>query len=167
MPLLLHVRNWALLGLALLLLHSVACGSKGPRYPQDHLRFTRIDAAVEELRSAYAAKNIGEIQNLLLPLDRLERLRQEIRLDFATFEEIDLNFSIDRIMIDGDDIDVFVHWEGQWRRSPTDMGIRERGHGMLRWAGVQSILLRDVEGDLPFGMASRLTFSEPTPALTR
>ena len=153
--------RWIFLSVVVMVCHSAGCSSKEPRYPEDHMRFTRIGAAVETLRKAYAEKNLSGMKELMLPFDRLDRLSEEIQTDFVTFQEITLDFSIDRITIDGSDIDVFVHWQGQWRREPTDTGIRERGHGTLRWVGVQSVLLKDVEGDLPFGMADRVNFSEP------
>jgi hypothetical protein len=132
-----------------------ACGSKDPRYPEDHARFQRIDAAVDGLRRAYVEKDLAHIQSIMLPLDQLERLQGDITKDFDVFKEIALDFAIDRIVIEGDTIDVFVHWQGEWKRAQGDAGIRERGHGMLRWVGIHSILLSRVEGDLPFGMALR------------
>lgn len=136
---------------------SLGCATKKePRYPEDHNRFVRIDAAVERLRTAYVEKNLSDIEQLMVPLDRLETLGQDIRDDFQTFEEISLDLSIDRITVDGDTIEVFVHWQGRWKRTPTEAEIRDRGHGMLRWIGVQSILLQHVQGDLPFGMANRV-----------
>ena len=69
---------------------------------------------------------------------------------------------------EGETIDVYVHWQGQWTRTPAEAGVRERGHGMLRWEGVQSILLKGVEGDLPFGKAMRHTVpSTPRPGVVR
>lgn len=96
----------------------------------------------------------------MLPLDALERMQRDARHDFEGFQEIALDWTIERIVIDGDNIDVFVHWQGQWKRGPGDLGIRQRGHGRLQWVGVQSILLKGVEGDLPFGMAVRQAVSE-------
>lgn len=147
-------RGAALIGLAAAGL-ILACSSKELRYPADHARFQRIDAAVEALRKAYMDKDASGIQALLLPLDPLERLTAEIEKDFQQFEDISVEFSIERIVIDGETIDVFIHWQGQWKRTAEDSGVRERGHGVLRWVGVQSILLKGVEGDLPFGMAAR------------
>jgi hypothetical protein len=131
------------------------CPVKEPRYPADHARFQKIDAAVEKLRKAYAEKDPSAFEALLLPSDRIDRIANEVKKDFKAFQEITLEVSIERIVIDEDTIDVFVHWQGEWKRTAADTGLRERGHGMLRWAGVQSILLRSVEGDLPFGMATR------------
>ena len=135
----------------------LGCSSNEPRYPQDHARYERIDRAVESLRKAYVQKDLSSIQALMLPMDSLDRMEQEVQNDFQTFQDISLEFSIERILIEGETIDVYVHWQGQWTRTPAEAGVRERGHGMLRWEGVQSILLKGVEGDLPFGMATRHT----------
>ncbi len=138
-----------------------ACSSKGPQYPEDHERFRRIDAAVESLRKAYVNRDASALESLMLSLDALERLQRDARRDFDRFREITLDWTIERIVIDGDNIDVFVHWQGQWKREPGESGIRQRGHGRLQWVGVQSILLKGLEGDLPFGMAARQAGGEP------
>ncbi len=92
-------------------------------------------------------------------------MQAEVSKDFETYKEIALDISIERIVIDGNTIEVYVHWSGQWKKDPAEDGLRERGHGMLRWVGVQSILLSSVEGDLPFGMASRqAATAAPEPA---
>ncbi len=158
-----RVRWWAFCCLVCWSGLSLACSSgKMPQYPEDHERFLRIDAAMETLRTAYVNRNFAEIERLMLPHIELEQLGQDIRHDFETFQEISLDFSIGRINIDGETVDVFVHWQGQWKRAPTDKGIRERGQGVLRWIGVQSILLQDLRGDLPFGMATRVSLPGPT-----
>ncbi len=149
---------WCLVGI---FAQGPGCSTKGPQYPEDHARYGRIDAAVEALRTAYVEKRFDEIKDMLLPFDHLERLGQDIKVDFQTFQVIALDLSIDRIMIGNETIDVFIHWRGQWNREASEPGIRERGHGMLRFVGVQSILLKDADGDLPFGMANRLRLSEP------
>jgi hypothetical protein len=132
-----------------------ACSSKGPEYPEDHARYKRIDQAVQSLREAYSKKDLSAVTGLLLPGDTNDRVEQDIRKDFQSFEEITVDFAVDRIVIEGETIDVFLHWQGHWKRNRDEMGIRERGHGVLRWVGVQSILLQGVEGDLPFGMGAR------------
>jgi hypothetical protein len=138
-----------------ILLGSAACSSKGPQYPEDHARYVRLDQAVEAFRNAYSRKDLSMIQSLMVRNDALAGVESEIKKDFEQFGEISLDFSISRVVINGDDMDVFIHWQGQWKQSPNEPGIRDRGHGMLRWTGVQSILLNGAEGDLPFGMAGR------------
>ncbi len=142
---------------------AMSCSKKELRYPEDHARFVRIDRAVEDLRTAYVEKDSEALKELLLPFEPLAQLSQDIRTDFKTFQTIDVEFTIDRVIIDGDEIDVYLHWQGFWKRAPEDVGIRERGHGMLRWMGTQSILLKEVQGDLPFGMATRVLLSQAGP----
>jgi len=87
-------------------------------------------------------------------------LEAEVRHDFVLFSTIQLRFTIDRIVIDGNRISAFISWQGQWQRSPQESSAPEvSGHGLLLWSGNQVILLRGVEGDLPFGIASRLNVS--------
>lgn len=149
--------------LVLLAIAVGACSSKTVQYPEDHERFRRIDQAVESLRDAYQQKNRSAFQAVMLPLDQLELLQRQAEEDFETFHTISLEFKTERIMIEGDDIDVYVHWQGVWRKDADDAGVRQRGHARLQWVGTHSILLRGVQGDLPFGMKTRQTLAEVPP----
>jgi hypothetical protein len=66
-----------------------------------------------------------------------------------------MDFRVERIMVDNDDIDVYVHWSGLWKKDPEDPGMRHRGHSRLRWVGTKSILLTGMQGDVPFGAKGR------------
>jgi hypothetical protein len=147
-----------------LILFLTACSSKTVQYPEDHERFRRIDHAVETLREAYQKKDRSGFESLMLPLDQLEQLQRDAEADFEAFHSIALDFKTERIMIEGDDVDVYVHWQGVWKKDPDDAGIRHRGHARLQWVGTHAILLRGVQGDLPFGMRSRQTISDSAPA---
>lgn len=140
-----------------------ACSSKTVQYPEDHERFRRIDQAVDSLRDTYQQKNPSGFQAVMLPLDQLEQLQRQAEDDFDTFHTISLEFKIERIMIEGDDIDVYVHWQGVWKKDADDAGVRQRGHARLQWVGTHSILLRGVQGDLPFGMKTKQSLSEVPP----
>ncbi len=142
----------------------VGCGGKKVQYPEDHERYLRIDQAVESLRHAYVKKDSSDLASLMMPIDQLERLQEEARGDFETFSAITLDFAVERIMIEGDNIDVFVHWQGLWKKDVDDPGLRQRGHTRLQWVGTQSILLRGVQGDVPFGMKARQVTIDPTPS---
>jgi len=139
----------------------VGCGGKTIQYPEDHERYIRIDRAVESLRQAYVKKDSSDLASLMMPIDQLDRLREEAQSDFETFSAITLDFAIERIMIDGDNVDVFVHWQGLWKKDADDPGLRQRGHTKLQWVGTQSILLRGVQGDAPFGMKARQATIDP------
>jgi hypothetical protein len=148
---------WA--GLALCV-GPVACSSKTIQYPEDHERFTRIDRAVESLRVAYQKRDRSAFQDLMLPAESLEQLQQQAEQDFEMFQVIQLEFKTERIIIDQDNIDVYVHWQGVWKKTADETGMRQRGHARLQWIGMQSILLRGVQGDLPFGMKARQALSD-------
>lgn len=150
-------------GFLLLAIAVSACSSKEVQYPEDHERIRRIDRAVESLRDAYQQKNRSSFQSMMLPLDQLEQLQRQAEADFDTFHAISLEFKVERIMIEGDDIDVYVHWQGVWKKDADDAGMRQRGHARLQWIGTHSILLRGVQGDLPFGMQAKQSLSEVPP----
>jgi len=149
--------------LVLLAIALGGCSSKEIQYPEDHERIRRIDRAMESLRDAYQQKNREAFRSMMLQLDQLEQLQRQAQDDFDTFHSISLEFQTERIMIEGDDIDVYVHWQGMWKKDADDLGVRQRGHARLQWAGTQLILLRGVQGDLPFGMRAKQTLSEVSP----
>jgi NAD(P)-dependent dehydrogenase (short-subunit alcohol dehydrogenase family) len=153
-----------LLGAAVL---TDGCSSKENRYPEDRARFVKIDKAVEELRNAYSRRDLSDIQGLMLPHEALEKMTNDIQQDFQTYQEIALEWTIDRIVIEGEAIEVVVNWAGQWRKTPADTGTRERGQGVLRWAGQKTVLLDGLDGDLPFGMALRRAGEPPRPGPSR
>ena len=134
---------------------SVGCSGKKIQYTEDHERYLRIDQAVESLRQAYVKKDSSDLAALMMPNDQLERLKEEAQGDFEIFSAITLDFVVERIMIEGDNVDVFVHWQGLWKKDADDSGLRQRGHTKLQWVGTQSILLRGVQGDSPFGIQAR------------
>jgi hypothetical protein len=148
--------------LGAMLLIGVGCGGKTIQHPEDHKRYLRIDQAVESLRQAYVKKDSSDLASLMMPIDQLERLKEEAQGDFETFSAIVLDFAIERIMIEGDNVDVFVHWQGLWKKDPDDPGLRQRGHTKLQWVGTQTILLRGIQGDAPFGMKARQVTIDPT-----
>src|SRR6478672_1949026 len=98
--------------LSSIFLISVGCGGKKIQYPEDHERYVRIDRAVESLRQAYVKKDLSDLASLMMPTDQLDRLKEDAQGDFVTYSAIMLDFATERIMIEGDNIDVFVHWQG-------------------------------------------------------
>ena len=143
---------------------STGCGSKGPQYPEEHARYVQLDKAVEALRTAYIRKDLSAMEALMLPSDSFDRMVSEVSQDFQQYGDITLDFSIERVLIEGDQTDVFFHWQGQWKHRSADTSVRDRGHGLLRWTGVQSPLLSGVGGDVPFGMAMRHTVPRTPPS---
>lgn len=149
--------------LLVLTLMMAGCPSKTIQYPEEHERLLRLDQAVDSLRSAYERKDRSVFHSLLVPQAQMEELQRQAEMDFETFHAITLEFKIERVMLNKDDIDVLVNWQGNWKKDANDAGMRQRGHARLQWTGTPSILLRGVEGDLPFGMKTKQLLSE-TPA---
>lgn len=135
------------------------CSKKAPKYPEDHARFQRVVQAIKTLEKAYVNQDAAAFQELLLPLENLDLLEAKVREDFDMFSTIRLDLTIDRMVIDGDRISAFVSWQGDWERTPQEASAQASGHGILLWSGNQVILLRGIEGDLPFDMTRRLNFS--------
>ena len=150
--------------LGALFLIGVGCSSKKVQYPEDHQRYLRIDQAVESLRQAYVKKETSGIKALMVAKEPLEWVVREAQSDFESFQEIAMEFRIERIMIEADDIDVYVHWQGLWKKDSDDPGFRQRGHSRLQWVGTNDILLRGIQGDVPFGAKARQAPTTPTDA---
>jgi hypothetical protein len=148
---------------ATLLSASLGCGSKLIQFPEDHERFLRIDKTVESLRQSYEKKELSTMASLMVPTEQLERLQRDAAQDFEAYDKLALQFTIERIMIENDDIDVYVHWQGLWRKTPDDPGFRQRGHTRLQLVGTTAILLKAVQGDAPFGMKGRQAGPDSTP----
>jgi len=123
----------------------------------------RVDRAVESLRDAYQKKDHSAFRAALEPSDQLESLQHQVKADFEAFHAISLEFKVERVIIEGDNVDVYVRWQGVWKKHADDAGMRQRGHTRLQWAGTQSVLLRDIQGDLPFGMKTKQALSELPP----
>ena len=110
---------------------------------------------VETFRASYENRNLDAVRKLMLPLKGFQRLESQIQRDFDTYSTISLNVTIERIYIQGERIKVNVRWEGAWYRSPEEMPVTDRGHGVWMWNGTKDILLAGVEGAMPFGKAGR------------
>ena len=157
--------RWIFAGWIVLLVVAVgACSSKSPPYPADHARIQRIDRAVEALRNAYQTKDHSSFKSLMLQEESLDVLRRNVEADFEAFHSISLEFKIERIMIEGENIDVYLRWQGLWKKTAEDPGTRQRGHARFQWNGTGTILLRAAQGDLPFGMKAKQALSESLPS---
>jgi len=143
----------ALLGILAVI--AMGCSKPNPVNPADAAQVRSIDATVERIRQAYVNKDAQAFHALLMPLDSLRRLELEVERDFAIYERINLDLGIDRVLIEGTDVAVYFHWQGQWQRKTDDQPFRERGHAILRLVGHQNLALSGVDGDAPFGMTAR------------
>ena len=134
---------------------AAACSKPNAINPVDAERVRKIDSTVEQIRKAYTGKDPGVFQGLFMPLESLRKMEADIRRDFAVYDQISLDFTIDRVMVEGPDVAVYFHWQGQWQARDEDQPLRERGHAVFRMVGHQNLTLSAVDGDAPFGMSAR------------
>ncbi|TAL10617.1 MAG: hypothetical protein EPO02_06595 [Nitrospirae bacterium] len=136
-------------------LGAVACSKPSAVNPVDAERVRKIDTTVEQIRKAYTGKDPSVFQSLFMPLESLRKMEAAIRQDFAFYDQISLDFTIDRVMVEGPDVAVYFHWQGQWKAPDEEQPLRERGHAVFRMVGHQTLTLSGVDGDAPFGMSAR------------
>lgn len=149
--------GWGLaVGLVVL---GLGCQSDKQKYPEDHARYERIINAVEALRSAYEEHNTEAFGKLLLTTEGLQRLQSDVQKDFSAYSSISLTMTIERIYVRGERATVNIRWEGKWHPSSEEKPVTDQGHGVLIWNGIQTVLLEDVKGNVPFGMAARQAMS--------
>ncbi|TLY37782.1 MAG: hypothetical protein E6K60_03555 [Nitrospirae bacterium] len=141
--------------LALVAIGAMGCSKPSGVLPSDAAQVRKIDEAVEQLRQSYIHKDPKAFHELLMPLDSLRRLELEIERDFAIYDRINVDFGIDRVLVEGSDAAVYFHWQGQWQRKTDDQPLRERGHAILHLVGHKDMVLSSVEGDSPFGISGR------------
>ena len=134
---------------------AVACSTPSRVEPADAKRIRQIDAAVEQIRKAYTGKDPRGFEGLFMPLESLRRMEAAIRMDFDLYEQISLDFTIDRVMQDGPNVAVYFHWQGQWKTPGEEQPLRERGLAVFRMLGYQTLTLSAIDGDAPFGMSAR------------
>ena len=114
------------LWLCLLTLVVAGCPSKTIQYPVEHERLLRLDEALESLRSAYQRKDRTGFKSMLLPLEQMDELHRQVEADFETFDAITLEFKIERVLMEKDELDVLVNWQGTWKKDVNDSGLRLR-----------------------------------------
>jgi hypothetical protein len=136
-------------------LGAVACSKPNTINPDDAARVRKIDSTVEQIRKAYTSKDPSVFQGLFMPSESLRKMEADIQRDFVAYEQISLDFTIDRVMVEGPDVAVYFHWQGQWQVRDEDQPLRERGHAVFRMVGNQNLTLSAVDGDAPFGMSAR------------
>src|SRR5207247_8950252 len=115
--------SWTVRGVSGLV--AVACSKASNINPDDAARVRKIDATVERIRQAYTGKDPSAVHSLFMPLDRLRKLAEEIQRDFAVYDRITLDLTIDRGMVDGADVAGYFHWLGQWHRTTDEQPLRE------------------------------------------
>ena len=145
--------RWALcMGLVMFV---AGCQSDAPKHSEDHMHLERIIKAVEALRAAYEHQDLKALQALHSPSTNLDQLERDAEKDFSAYDTIALTLTIERIYIQEEQATVNVRWEGAWQHGSDETLMTDQGYGVLVWSGLQTVLLEQMTGNLPFGIANR------------
>lgn len=117
--------------------------------PSDDLkRIQEIDRFIITLEEFVRGREVSSIKGSFAPeagrtLDGLDRAYKSIK-------KPGLDLVIDRIMIDGEEVRVAVHWEFRWTNSSNGNTAIVRGNATLELEGSDPLRIRSIKGDDPF-----------------
>ena len=114
---------------------------------EDSKRLRQIDIFIESLRQAYENRNLQSFSTMY-PQGRPEDL-QTISSLLDSIDRPRLNFTIDRIVLQGDAVQVSLHWELNWQ-SQSAGPVKQRGNALFQLTGKSELRFQAIEGDNPF-----------------
>jgi len=125
---------------------------------EDSKRLQQIDAFVENLRVTYEGKNVQAFSPLY-PSTRQEDLRAIVSF-LTSVTSLRLDFMIDQMVLQDDDVQVALHWELRWKSEKSDL-VKQRGNALFHLAGKPDLYLQTIDGDNPFTAPPRFLASQP------
>jgi len=125
---------------------------------EDSKRLQQIDAFVENLRVTYEGKNVQAFSPLY-PSTRQEDLRAIVSF-LTSVISLRVDFMIDQIVLQDDDVQVALHWELHWKSEKTDL-VKQRGNALFHLTGKSDLHLQTIDGDNPFTAPLRFLASQP------
>ena len=140
------------------LLWMAGCEHPPVKPTDDSKRIHQIDTFLESLRLAYEGRNVQSFsawypQNRQVDLPVITSL-----LDAMDHPQLD--FLIDRIVLEGETVRVSLHWELRWR-SQNARPVKQRGNTLFHLTGKSELRLQTIEGDNPFTAPGLLKASQP------
>ncbi|HUK57334.1 MAG TPA: hypothetical protein VLY20_11825 [Nitrospiria bacterium] len=124
----------------------------------DAKRLLQIDAFVENLRVTYESKNVRAFSSLY-PAAHEDDLRA-IASFLTSASALRLEFMIDRIVLQDNDIQVSFHWELHWTPEKTGP-VKLRGNALFHLTGKSDLRLQTIDGDDPFTAPATVPASPP------
>lgn len=134
-------------GLVVLLL-IVACTQPEVKPTEDNKRIERMDSFMDGLRHLVRTNDIERLTTLY-PQDQQHEI-ENLPVAMRSIQQPQLDFFIDRMVIDQDAGEVALHWEFHWKRLPDLRPVTRRGNAIFHIGGTEELFLKSVEGDNPF-----------------
>ncbi len=139
-------RTGPILLIALLLL-AASCEHPRVKPTEDSRRLDQIEAYLESLKQSFQDRNLASFSDLYVK-DRPDDLGV-IGRSLESIRTLQLDFAIDRIVLDGEQVQVFLHWELRWQ-APNGGPAMQRGNTLFHLSGRSELVLWSIEGDNPF-----------------
>jgi hypothetical protein len=140
------------------LLSIFGCEHAPVKPTEDSKRLQQIDAFVENLRITYEGKNVQAFSPLY-PSARQDDLRGIVSfLTSANF--LRLEFTIDQILLQDDEVQIAFHWELHWKSEKTGL-VKQRGNALFHLSGKPDLHLQTIDGDNPFTAPVKFLASQP------
>jgi len=134
------------------------CEHAAVKPTEDSKRLQLIDAYIENLRVVFEGRNFQAFSTAYLD-NRPDDL-QEISNFMISAASAQLDFLIDRIVLQGDRVRVSLHWELRWSSERTGLA-KQRGNALFELTGKTDIHLESIEGDNPFTAPASYRGSQP------
>jgi hypothetical protein len=125
---------------------------------EDSKRLQQIDAFVENLRVTYESRNSQAFSTQYLDT-RPDELRTIVSF-LSSVNSLRLDFMIDRIVLQDDNVQVALHWEIRWKSGKADW-IKQRGNALFHLAGKSELHLQTIDGENPFTAPINFPASPP------
>jgi hypothetical protein len=136
----------------------LGCEHAAIKPTEDSKRLQLIDAYIENLRVAFEGRNLQAFSSAYLA-DRSDDLKTvSAFMDSASSPHLDI--LIDRIVLQGDAVQVSLHWELRWTSERTGL-VKQRGNALFELAGKGDLRLQAIEGDNPFIAPASYRVSQP------
>jgi len=125
---------------------------------EDSKRLQQIDAFVENLRVTYESRN-GQAFSTQYLDTRPDDLRAIVSF-LSSVNSLRLDFMIDQIVLQDDNVQVALHWEIRWKPGKADW-IKQRGNALFHLAGKSDLHLQTIDGENPFTAPIHFPASPP------
>jgi hypothetical protein len=124
------------------------CSQPEIRETDDSKRIQQVDQFLKGLEGLIGARDTSSLRNAYPP----ERMREIEGLDRVVrlIEAPRMELFLDWILMDGDQVEVALHWEYRWNRSDEDGVSVRRGNATFQLDGVDVLRIRSIRGDNPF-----------------
>lgn len=120
---------------------------------EDALRIRNTVDMINQLEHLYQERDEGMLSLFTPEYLSDTGMRDAITQDMKRFSSIKLSIFIEKIEVDGDLVNVSVHWNGSW--DDGNKALREGGNAVIVIRSGAGLRTADIKGDSPFGISKK------------